>query len=124
MNIIHKFRVSRPFQPDFKKITLLICSILLLWQVLPSVIYGLDSTAGNIDPSIWLLILLGLITFLLLSTLSWILLKWFWTSLGLPRLSTLFTLFRSLELWQQLSFLWASFALLLLAGAMCLIAIC
>jgi len=124
MNIIHSFKKDGLHQPDFTKIFLLICGLLLLWQFAPPLIFGIDSTAGNIDPSIWLLILLGLIAFLLLSTLSWILLKWFWKGLGLPSPCHMVKLFKSLEIWQQLSFFWASFALLLLAGAMCLIAIC
>ncbi|WP_133552564.1 hypothetical protein [Pedobacter duraquae] len=124
MNLVHPLKNEASIKPDFLKITALAGFLLLLWQLSPLLIRHYDQTAGSIDPSIWLLILLGLMSFLLITGISWFILKWFWNGLGLPGLSCMVIQFRSLELWQQLSFFWASFALLLLAGAMCLIAIC
>ncbi|MOA37162.1 hypothetical protein D3C78_1587350 [compost metagenome] len=46
--------------------------------------------------------------------LCWWLLHRFWLSLGLPDTGSMVSQFKALESWQQLSFLWASFALLLL----------
>ena len=103
---------------------LLFISLLLLWFVFPRLIQYNDPTAGTIDQSIWLLILASLISFMLISSLCWWLLKRFWTSLRLPAIDSLLVHFKSLELWQQLGFLWASFALLLLGALGSLIAIC
>lgn len=98
--------------------------LLLLWMNLPRLIWELSPTSGGIDPAIWLLILLGIISFMMLTALSWWLLKKSWLALGLPQLVVMVMHFRKMEIWQQLGFYWASFALLLLAGSICLSAIC
>lgn len=98
--------------------------LLLVWLILPNIIRQLDRNSGAIDPSIWLLILLGLIAFMMISALCWWLLKKSWGSLNLPALDVMVVQFKHMELWQQLGFYWASFALLLLAGSICLSAIC
>jgi hypothetical protein len=98
--------------------------LLLLWFLLPAFIKVFDPGSAVIDPSIWLLLVLGLITFMVVAALNWWLLHGFWGSLGLPALGVMVLHFKSLELWQQLGFYWLSFALLLLVSSMCLIAIC
>jgi len=103
---------------------LLFVVLLLLWTVAPVLLQRIDQTAGSVDQSIWLLVILSMISFLLLVALSWWLLHHFWTVLGLPNLSYLVSQFKTLALCQQLSFLWGSFALLLLAAMGCLVAIC
>lgn len=124
MNTLSQLKSEGPLKPDFAKIVLMGLALILLWQFIPMLLRAFDATSGSIDPSIWMLILLGGIAYLGLASLSWLLLKWFWKGLGLPSPAHMVTQFRSLELWQQLSFFWASFVSLLLAGAMCLIAIC
>jgi hypothetical protein len=99
-------------------------SLMLLWFIAPHWLSHIDETSGSIDQSIWLLIVLGLICFLGITAISWWLLHHFWISLGLPQLNSMALQFKRLELWQQLGFYWASFALLLLAALMSLIAIC
>ncbi|MET3112959.1 hypothetical protein AAKU52_000678 [Pedobacter sp. CG_S7] len=99
-------------------------SLLLLWLFMPGFIRHFDPTAGGVDPAIWLLILLALIAFLMVAALCWWLLNRFWVFLGLPQLSVMVLQFKTLELWQQLSFYWLSFALLLLVSTLCLAAIC
>ncbi|WEK21635.1 MAG: hypothetical protein P0Y49_10855 [Candidatus Pedobacter colombiensis] len=89
---------------------------LLLWPLLQWLVMSSDPTIGFIDPNIWLLILLSLISFLMVIGLCWWLLQRFWMRLGLPLLSDMVLQFKKLELWQQLGFYWASFALLLLAA--------
>ena len=98
--------------------------LLFLWCFAPPWLRLFDETAGNIDQSIWLLVLLSLISFLLVAGLCWWLLQQIWKMIGLPSLSDMVSQFNTLLLWQQLSFYWASFALLLLAASVCLSAIC
>jgi len=112
----YQFKVLEPL--------LLFVVLLLLWSVAPVVLQHFDKTSGSIDQSIWLLVILGMISFLLLVALSWWLLQHFWTMMGLPKLNIMVSQFKTLALWQQLSFLWGSFALLLLAATGCLAAIC
>lgn len=112
----YQFKIPEPI--------LLFVVLLLLWTLAPVLLQRIDQTAGSIDQSIWLLVILSMISFLLLVALSWWLLHHFWTMLGLPNLSYLVSQFKTLALWQQLSFLWGSFALLLLAAMGCLVAIC
>jgi len=98
--------------------------LLVLWCFAPPWLRLFDETAGSIDQSIWLLILLSLISFLLIVSLCWWLLQRFWETAGLPSFSKMVSQFNTLLLWQQLSFYWLSFALLLLVASVCLNAIC
>jgi len=98
--------------------------LLLLWLLLPGAIRQFDPASGGVDPAIWLLILLSLLAFFMLTAWCWWLLRRFWETLGLPRIELMVLHFKSLELWQQLGFYWLSFALLLLVSVMCLAAIC
>ncbi|WP_090784677.1 hypothetical protein [Pedobacter sp. ok626] len=97
--------------------------LLLTWPLLQGLIMSWDPTMGFIDPNIWLLILMSLICFLMVTGLSWWLLQRFWMRLGLPLLTEMVLSFKKLGLWQQLGFYWASFALLLLAAVGVLTAI-
>lgn len=97
--------------------------MLLLWFTAPKLMMLGDGTMGQIDQSIWLLVLLALISFLLMLGLCWWLLQRFWTVMSLPDLGIMVLQFNSLQLWQQLSFWLASFALLLLAAVGALVAI-
>ncbi|WP_316819812.1 hypothetical protein [Pedobacter gandavensis] len=108
------------WEEPVKVLLLLFC----LWTVGPIVLRSIDGTAGNIDQSIWLLILLSLIGFLLITGLCWWLLKQAWASLGLPDILFMVSQFKTLLLWQQVRFFLASFGLLLLAAIGCLSAVC
>jgi hypothetical protein len=122
---IFKFNNSEQAEQRLPYIGPLIFGILMaLWLVIPKMIRFYDQTAGIVDPGIWILILLSLISFMLVAALSWWLLNRFWVSLGLPALDTMVLQFNTLALWQQLGFFWLSFALLLLAAVLCLIGIC
>ena len=92
--------------------------LLLLWWRLPAILQNADGTTGSIDQSIWMLIILALISFLLITALCWWLLRYSWQRLGLLEFQTMVSQFNTLELWQQLSFFLASLALLL-AAAVC-----
>ncbi|WP_083252188.1 hypothetical protein [Pedobacter steynii] len=102
-----------------------IFSILLsIWTFSPVLLRFADDTAGNIDQSIWLLIVLSLMSFLLITGLSWWILQRFWFMSGLPSILSMVSQFNTLLLWQQISFFLASFALLLMSSTGVLIALC
>ncbi|MNY38126.1 hypothetical protein D3C86_1727280 [compost metagenome] len=82
-----------------------------------------DATAGQIDQSIWLLVLLAIISFLLMLGLCWWLLKRILMYMGFPRLDELFMEFNGLDIWEKLKFVLGLFALLLLAAIGALIGV-
>ncbi|MGY4383408.1 putative membrane protein YkgB [Pedobacter sp. UYP24] len=90
--------------------------IFLVWYTAPKLLAVFDSTIGVIDQSIWMLVLLSMISFMLTVGTAWWLLKWCWKALGLPSINIMVLHFKELELWQQLGFYYASFSLLLLAA--------
>jgi hypothetical protein len=98
--------------------------LLLLWPLMQRIVRFNDVTVGYIDPNIWLLILLSFIAFLMMVGVVWWLLQRYWVTFGLPGLRNMVSQFNGLELWQQLGFFYLWFALLLMAGVGCLIAIC
>ena len=103
---------------------LLFTFLLLLWAFGPYWLNGVDGSAGNVNQGIWLLVILSMISFLMICALSWWLLQRFWLQLELPAIELMVSQFKKLELWQQLGFIWASFAALLFSAALCLNAIC
>ncbi|RZM22604.1 MAG: hypothetical protein EOO88_28915 [Pedobacter sp.] len=109
---------------EIVKVVMLFVILALLWPLAQDTVLSLDPTSGYVDRSILILILLALICFLGMIGLCWWLLGRFWIALGLPGLGNMVLQFNELLLWQQLGFYFASFALLLLAGVGCLIAIC
>lgn len=102
---------------------LLLGLLLLLWPLMQRLIQFDDVNVGYIEPNVWLLILLSFIAFLMMVGLAWWLLYRYWVSLGLTALRDMVSQFNGLELWQQLGFFYLWFALLLMAGVGCLIAI-
>ena len=111
--------------PVMKKIEpyLIALIMLLVWFSAQKLMLLNDSTTGQIDQSIWLLVLLAMIGFLLMLGLCWWVLQRFWAVMGLPGLGEMVLQFNSLLLWQKLAFWLASFALLLLAAIGALIAV-
>lgn len=103
---------------------LLLGLLVLLWPLLQRVVNGADPVIGFIDPNIWLLILLSLICFLVVTGLCWWLVQNFWMSLGLSLSGDMVLQFKKMESWQQLGFYWLSFVSLALAAVGCLNAIC
>ena len=97
--------------------------LVLLGYVAPDLFALPNGNSEEIVTSIGLMVLLALMSFLLLTGLCYWLLKRFWISADLPVLAELVLKFKMLELWEQLKFLFALFALLLLAGVGCLIAV-
>jgi hypothetical protein len=120
---IIKSKFAKRFPESNYTSYLLFGLLLLLWPLLQHLLMGSDPTVGYVDPNIWLLILLSLICFLLVTGLCWWLLQQFWMSLGLPALGSMVLQFKELTLWQRIGFYWASFGLLLLAAVGVLTAI-
>ena len=106
-----------------KKEHALLGGLLALWGVSPELVRLVDSTAGYVDQSIWLLVVLSLISFMMVVGLCWWLLQRFWTSMGLPRIGRMVMGFKDLEVWVQLGFYLACFALLVFAAVGCLAAV-
>jgi len=105
------------------KTVLLFVVLVLAWPMVQKMVSRWDVTAGYVDPGILVLVVLALICFLGMVFLSWWLLQRFWLVFGLPALGGMVLRFNELELWVQLGFYWLSYALLLLAGVGCLIAV-
>ncbi len=104
------------------KAILLLVILVLLWPIVQYVVLNNDVTAGYVDPSILVLIVMALICFVGILILSWYLLRWFWMSIGLRRLDNMVLRFEELALWVQLGFYFVCYALLVLAGLGCLAA--
>lgn len=98
--------------------------LICIWCFGPQLIQGDDQTIGMVDQSMWVLIVFSMISLLMACAISWWLLQHFWTVTGLPNIKQMVSQFNTIQPWQQLSFFWASFALLLLAATGCLLAIC
>lgn len=97
--------------------------LLLAWFAAPKLIGFVDASTGYIDQSIWLLLLLSVISFLMILGLCWWLVQKAWLVIGLPKLADMVLQFKELDLWAQLGYYYACFALLLLAAVGCLAAI-
>ncbi|MDR6783328.1 magnesium-transporting ATPase (P-type) [Pedobacter africanus] len=98
--------------------------LLLLLFVLQYWIVSTDPSEGFIGPNIWLMALIAFSCFIAIVALSWWLLQKFWMCLGLPKQDHMVKRFKTLTSWEQLKLYWLCFASLLLAGALCLNAIC
>lgn len=107
---------------EVKKEHHLVIVLMLLWSVITNVFSSAEMSAG-INQSVPLMVVLSLITFLLLLELSWWLLNRLWQRVGLPGIDSMVLHYKEMELWQQIAFFWASFALVLLVGLGCLAAV-
>ncbi len=124
MNVFNLSTNSRSVYETLK-IAALLTIMVLLWPFAQQMVFSFDETAGYINPgSMALLVLISLITFIVIVVLSGWLLQRFLAAQNLPGMGVMVLQFRKLELWQQLGFYWASFALLLLAAAMSVMAVC
>jgi len=124
MSILNSIIASRNIL-EALKIAALFVIMVLLWPFAQQMVLSFDETAGYLDPgNMVLLVLISLITFIVIVVLSGWLLCRFLAAQNLPGIGIMVLQFRKLELWQQLRFYWASFALLLLAAAMSVMAIC
>jgi len=116
----------RSFLPvlNIHPLLLFMVPLFLLWFWAPLWLFKLDNTIALPDAGIWILILLSFMVFLMVIGLCWYLLESSWQKLGLPGINVLVLHFKHIELWQQLTFYWLSFALLLIIATGCLMAIC
>ena len=107
---------------EIKKEHRLVVVLMLLWSVITNVFSSPEMSTG-INQSVPLMVVLSLISFLLLLELSWWLLNRLWQRVGLPEIDSMVLHYKDLEVWQQIAFFWASFALVLLVGLGCLAAV-
>ena len=106
------------------KIILMALALCAGWKMMQQMSWNTDLTMGYVDPSIWLLVLIALICYIIMIGLSaWIMIR-LWTIVGLPAPQKIISQFNYLESCQKLKFLLAAYALLLLSGVGCLLAIC
>jgi len=124
MNVLN-FSISHKKWYEIWKIAVLLVVLSLLWPLAQQMVLSYDETAGYISPgSVFLLMLVSVVSFLVMVLVSVWLLHRFLVALSLPGLGIMVLQFKKLELWQQVSLYWASFFLLLLAAVACLLAIC
>ncbi len=103
---------------------LLLLFLLSIWFSAQVWMRSIDPLSAITDQSIWLMVILSMIVFLLILALCMWLLDLFLLKTGLPSLLTMLSQFKTMMLWQQLAFYLSFFALLLMAASACLIAIC
>lgn len=103
---------------------LILLMLLAIWFYTSWWLQHNDPAAAVMSQSIWLLIILSFIAFLIILALCFWLLHLFWLKAALPPLFTMVSQFKTLATWQQLSFYLALYALLLLVASACLIGIC
>ncbi|SMC88902.1 hypothetical protein [Pedobacter africanus] len=93
--------------------------LLVLWVAISLFFSSPEMTAG-INQTMPLLLVIGLLTYLILLETSLWLFNRFLIRMGYPSLQEMVSQFKQLEEWQQLIFLWASYALVLLTGTACI----
>jgi hypothetical protein len=115
----------RSAMPTIKNISLLLalCLAPLALLYLGSWLQEMQPTLGVLEAGIWQLLFLSLLCFIGFTALAWWLLQRAWTNLGLPKIQTMVSQFKNLTSCQQFAFYWASFALLLLAAVLSLVAV-
>ena len=99
---------------------LVLIILVLSWPLIQMLLISNDQTTGYVDPSIIILIVLSLMCFIGMVGLCGWLFKKAIKSIGLPIIDNMVSQFNTMEIWQQVSFYYASYALLLLAGVGCL----
>ena len=97
--------------------------LILVYQLIPTVLSHFEPGTAVLDGAIWQLLAFSFITFLSILIISWYLLHFVWNRLSLPGSVFMVSQFKTLSPWQQLSFYYASFALLILAAVGCLVAV-
>ena len=105
---------------ELLKPLLVLIILVLSWPLIQMLLISNDQTTGYVDPSIIILIVLSLMCFIGMVGLCGWLFKKAIKSIGLPIIDNMVSQFNTMEIWQQVSFYYASYALLLLAGVGCL----
>jgi multisubunit Na+/H+ antiporter MnhE subunit len=108
---------------EIARVVLLFVILLLMWPMVQQQLLRFDVTVGYVDPGILILVVISLICFLGLIGLCCWLFNRFLLVFGLPGFGTLVLRFNELELWFQLGFYFGVYALLLLAGTGCFVAV-
>jgi hypothetical protein len=102
---------------------LILIILILLWPLVQRLLVAYDPTTGYVDPSILILIVISLICFVGIVGISGWLMQKAIKSLGLPNIGNIVSQFNMMAIWHQIGFYYVSYALLLLAGVGCLVAV-
>ena len=105
------------------KVVVLFVILVLMWPMVQQQLLRFDVTVGYVDPSILVLVVISLICFIGMIGLCWWLFNRFLLVFELPGFGSLVLRFNELELWFQLGFYFGVYALLLLAGVGCFVAV-
>ncbi|WP_285055516.1 hypothetical protein [Pedobacter ginsengisoli] len=105
------------------KVVVLFVILVLLWPMVQQLLFRFDMTSGYVDLSIMVLVVISLICFLGLIGLCWWLFNRFLLVFELPEIGSMVLQFNDLTLWQRLGFYYGVYALLLLAGVGCFVAV-
>lgn len=105
------------------RMVVLFVILVLMWPMVQQQLFRFDATVGYVDPSIMVLVVISLICFLLVLGLCWWLLQRFLLVFGLPGFGSLVLRFNELKVCVQLGFYFGVYALLLLAGVGCFVAV-
>jgi hypothetical protein len=115
---VNEKKIWEPLKP-----LLVLVILVLLWPLIQTLLSRIDPTIGYVDPSIAMMVMLGLICFIGIVGLSGWLLQKAIISLGLPVIGNMVSQFNTMAIWHQVGFYYVSYALLLLAGVGCLVAV-
>ncbi|WP_285009553.1 hypothetical protein [Pedobacter faecalis] len=115
--------VFRKGNYELTRRVLVFTTLVLIWPLVQRMVLALDVRSGYVDPGIVVLIVISMLCFLMVIGMSLWLLKGFLIYLGLPSPGVLALKIKEMDVWVQLSFYLACFALLLFAGVGCLAAV-
>ncbi|WP_316801195.1 hypothetical protein [Pedobacter frigidisoli] len=104
-------------------IIIAVLMLMLVYQLIPTVLSHFDPGTAVLDAAIWQLLAFSFITFLSVLVICWYIFRFAWNRLSLPGSIFMVSQFKALSPWQQLSFYFASFALLVFAAVGCLVAV-
>ena len=108
---------------EVKKEHVLIVVLMAILIFLPVLLPDREETASYLLKQMIPLVLIALTVFILVLGLAFWLVQRFWEAMGLPELAEMVLQFNGMRLWLQLGFYFGCFALAVLAGVGCLMAI-
>ena len=108
---------------ELLKPLLMLIILVLAWPIIQTLFFSQDQSIGYLDPSIVILIILSFICFITIVGLCGWLFNIAIKAAGMPEFKFIISQFNTISVWQQLGFYYAFYALLLLAGVGCLVAV-
>ncbi|MHA4893541.1 hypothetical protein ACXZ1K_02220 [Pedobacter sp. PWIIR3] len=116
-------RAFRLWNAEGLKFALQVLILVLAYPLVQRMVLGFDGTSGYVDPGILVLMVLSMVCFAVLTVLC----AWLFSRVlflfNLPAAGRMVSQFNRLTLCQQFGFYLASFATLLFAAVLCLMAV-